>query len=175
MDIAKISHWIQIISGIGLFVGIILVLLELEQTENLTRAQLASESVSMAMDRTTAFLGDNSMEVFAKACDPDASLTRGDSLVLSMVFQAYSLTVTRAREVENIGEFGVDRWKGVANSNLAIIFSTQHGRDWWVAKGGSRYEDLNEYAEEFLSGLGPPSCLVLSNVILDTDKRKKQN
>ena len=171
MEIEKFSHWVQMTTGLAMIIGIILVLIELDQTRNLTRAQLASESASMALDRATSLIGENSMAALARACDPQENLTLEDALVLNYVFISMFQTMYRAWEMESIGGFDEDRWIFVANSNLPDIFATLHGRDWWKGRFLGESELIN-YGNDFLANLGPPSCLLGAEIILATDRKK---
>ena len=176
VDTEKLSHWIQIISGVALIVGIVLVIMQMEQNKQLTRAQLAGESAALSLSRTLAFLGERPMEAMARACDPDARLTREDALVLGNVFRAYISNVGRAWEVGQRAEFGDDRWKQVANANFPLIFATQHGRDWWAARPFRSSEglaELRDHGDRLLAELGPPTCSADVEVILNADEKKK--
>ena len=172
----KLSHWVQIMSGAALVVGIVLIIMEMEQNKQLTRAQLAGESAGLGLSRTLAFIGERPMEVMAKACDPDARLTREDALILGNIFQAYINTVGRTWEIGRRAEFGDERWKMVADANFPRIFATQHGRDWWAASSPypsikSRSE-LRNYGDRILAELGPPTCSADVEVILNADRKK---
>lgn len=105
MNTEKLSHWVQIISGIAILIGLVLVLIELRQTKELTRASLASESHSIVMERSTSFQGENPMRVLAKACDSDEPLSTEEKLNLFFVFQSLSQPVYRSYETGRIAQF----------------------------------------------------------------------
>ncbi len=177
MNTEKLSQWVQIVSGIALMVGIVLAIMQLEQNKRLARAQLASESAGLGLSRTLAFLGEEPMEAVAKACDPDARLTREDALILGNVFRAYLSTVRRAVEIGRYGEFGDERWKQVADYNFPLVFATRHGRDWWALSPFRLFEgfaDLGDYGDKILSELGPPTCSADVEIILNADRHKSR-
>ena len=82
----KFSHGIQILSGVVLIVGVVLVLLQMEQTERLTRAQLSSEFFDAQIAQAASAAGQEPMTSFAKLCDPGAQISLKDSLVLHNLF-----------------------------------------------------------------------------------------
>ncbi len=171
MEFQKFSNWVQMLTGLAMVVGIVLVLFELEQTRDLARAQLASDSANLAMNRHTSFIGEESMSALAKACDAEQRLTLEEALVLDAVFLSMFQTAFRAFEMETIAGFGEDRWVLVADATFPNIFSTQHGRDWWVALFPQNNE-LIEYGNQILENMGSPSCLLGAEIILATDGRK---
>jgi hypothetical protein len=174
MNTEKLSHWVQIASGVALVVGLALVIIEMRQAKQLIRAQLAGESAGLALTRTLTLLGERPLSVLAKACDPDATMTREDALTLSLTFRAYLGTVIRALEVGTLGGFDDERWKQVANGNFAQIFATEHGRAWWAAVSGSANlaHDITDQGNKILSAMGSPTCFFGSEPILKADRPK---
>lgn len=175
MNVEKLSHWVQILSGIALVAGIFLVLEEMNQTKQLARTQLAADSSALGLSRHLTFLGEDPMSTMAKACDNGSRLSKKDALVLSNVFKAYLATVGRAYRVSALGGFDDERWKEVAMYNIPSVFSTQHGRDWWrhvTLKKNYLNKPIREFGDKLLAGLGPPNC-DLMEVILETDQKVK--
>ena len=86
MSIEKTSHLVQIISSIGLVVGLVLVIIELNQSKVIAQAQLASDSWRVGIDRMIAQMGENGPAAMAKACN-DALLSDEDKITLVSRFQ----------------------------------------------------------------------------------------
>jgi hypothetical protein len=177
MNVEKLSHWVQILSGIALVAGIFLVLEEMNQTKQLARTQLAADSSALGLSRHLTFLGEDPMSTMAKACDNGSRLSKKDALVLSNIFKAYLATVGRAYRVSALGGFDDEQWKEVAMYNIPSVFSTQHGRDWWRHVTHTKKwlnTPIREFGDKLLAGLGPPNC-DLMEVILETDQRVKSS
>ena len=64
----KLSHWIQIVSGVVLIVGVVLVVVQMQQNERLTEAQLASDWYTQRASHAAMAAGENPMKSFAKLC-----------------------------------------------------------------------------------------------------------
>jgi hypothetical protein len=169
LNIEKISHWIQIVSGLALLVGLYLVLLELRQTKELTQATLTSESHSVAMARHAMLAGENPMRALAKACDPTATLTMEEALILDTVYRSLFQLTIRSWEIERNAQFGNNRWQTAAAVNFGYIFATQAGRNWWET-ADLRIPEIVQYTDGMLENIGPPSCEVLVGGILKTNQ-----
>lgn len=67
-----ISDWIQGLSAIAIVVGLILVVIELRQAEQIAQAQIWGESNSATMQIYETVMGEESAESLSKACfNPD--------------------------------------------------------------------------------------------------------
>jgi hypothetical protein len=159
MQLEKISHSIQIITGIVVIIGVVLVIVELRQTKELARAQLASDSWGMSISRIQAMAGENPAHAYGKLCDSGIVDTTEDALVVHNLFLQRVHQIQRAHEIALIGGFDDSRWKMIANGNLPFVFATEYGRVWWNT--GRQYinKEVLDYGDSLLSGIGPAaSC-----------------
>lgn len=172
MDTTKFNTWVQTISGIALVIGIVLVIIEMNQTKRLTQAGLYSSSWELVMNRGLSFIGEDPMDAWAKACDPKAVMTRKDAMILNNIFATLYYTVSRAREIGQVAGFEDERWIGPANANFPRIFDSQHGRDWWAVFTARGSGPIKAHGDFMLATLGPPTCSQAVEAILTANEQK---
>ena len=91
----------QLLTFVGLVVGIVLVLYELQQTRQLTQAQLNSENWQRLIGLHTATMGDEVAESLAKDCTSSGQMTDADRVrvtaylenIVGHVYHQYSLDI----------------------------------------------------------------------------------
>ena len=173
MDTEKLSHWVQIVSGIALVAGLALVLIEMRQTKQLVRTQLIAESEALGLSRNLTLLGENPARALAKTCDSDSEMSREEALVLNHLYYSHLYTVFRAYEVDTRGGFEDEYWKAIGEARLREIFATPHGRAWWIAGTKSlRATPIIKFGNQLLNELGPPTCHPTVDAILDSHKSR---
>ena len=141
--------------------GLVLVVLELQQTRELVRAQLAGESWNLAYTRYTSLSGESPMAVLAKACDAKEELTTEDMLVIHNVFFQYLGTALRSKDIESIGNFSTARWKTVFDSTVGAIYSIPYGAN-WLDQRASRVMDqeMFDYYDKSFNKQIAPDCSI---------------
>ena len=171
------SHWVQIVTGVVLILGAVLVVAEMRQTKNLARAQLTSDSWGMGLGSNQAMVGDNAMSSYSKLCNKDQVLTAEDAMIISNTFIQRLSVIMRAKEIEYLGGFEHDGWKRAAALSLPFIFAAEHGKNWWksATKYGFVDEGVAEFGEQLLSTIGPPRWFRGATAILDADVEKHEH
>ena len=79
---SKIGEFVQMLTGIGVLVGLFLVILELKQSREATEAQLKSEGTVILASQRIAQMGENPSATIAKACEQPWSLDLHDMFVM---------------------------------------------------------------------------------------------
>lgn len=161
----KFSHGIQILSGVVLIVGVVLVLLQMEQTERLTRAQLSSEFFDAQIAQAASAAGQEPMTSFAKLCDPGAQISLKDSLVLHNLFLQRFYIGLKGYAVQEEGGFDTeDIAMRVFIGSLGLVIVTPQGRSWLesVPMSQEQREALKSspYYESTCDDLGPVTTLI---------------
>lgn len=136
MTLERLGHLSQIISGVILVIGVVLVVMELRQTKDLAHAQLISDSFSIQIDRLVAQLGEDSAAVLAKACEGSEPLTYADAAVLSTKFQLHNLIAFRSFLLNELYSFENTTWEEEVRVQYLFIFQSPHGRAWWEGMQG---------------------------------------
>ena len=147
MTLERLGHLSQIISGVILVVGVVLVVMELRQAKALAQAQLISDSFSIQIDRLVAQLGEDSAAVLAKACEGSEPLTYADATVLSTKYQIHNIIAFRSFLLNELYAFENSTWEEDVRVQYLYIFRSPHGRAWWEGMQGALQAidtDLND-------------------------------
>lgn len=123
---------VQIVTGLALAIGLVLVLLELRQSKQLTLAELSSQAYSEVMENARATMGENPAPTVARSCLEPEKLDANDMVVLSAYYQAQTAMVDRLRILEAVASFGVP-WQVYATPIFSSIASTEPGMQWLQA------------------------------------------
>ncbi len=124
--------WLQIITNIGVVIGLVLLLYELNQSRDLTRAQVVDSVYGAVVSRNLALLGENPEDAIAKSIFRPEELTEADAIVLNQFYTALLVSWLRNKDPRGLGYFGG------SNEELALIIAseayflnTEPGRRWW--------------------------------------------
>jgi len=172
----KLGNYVQIVSGIVLILGVVLVVVQLRQTETLTRAQLSADFWSMRINQAIAASGESPMRSYGKLCGSNDLLTIEDVMVLHNLFLQRFFLILQARHVPLIAGFEGNDWKQQARGNFGIIVGTPQGRAWWKAISENMDDqELIEIADAALRDV-PGDCettVPWIQAIKDTDEAMK--
>lgn len=139
--------WLQLVSNAAIIAGLVVVIVELNQTRNLAFGQMVDGEFAMTNDRYLAAMGESPEEALYKAAFDPTALTSRDAVVLdahynSVVWSWY--LVIRMMEVT-----GIDRdWRGTVANSARSTFTTEPGRRWlreWAARGSWVVNDPSRY------------------------------
>ena len=160
MRIELLSHWIQILTGVAVLVGLGLVIYELRQTKTLVEAQLSSDGWAYTHSYTSMIVGENAISSLSKICTDPAAVTEADALMLNHVYSDAFFRVRRAKVVYQIAETS-SPWQVMAEG-LAGIYNTPHGR-WWWAKNKDRLDpEIVSVAGPFITARDVDGCKELT-------------
>jgi hypothetical protein len=139
--------WLQLISNAAIVAGLVVVIVELNQTRNLAFGQMMDGEFAMINDRYLAAMGESPEETLYKAAFDPGTLTGRDAVVLdahynSVVWSWY--LVIRMMEAT-----GIDRdWRGTVANSARSTFTTEPGRRWlreWAARGSWDVDNPSAY------------------------------
>ncbi len=129
MDNRQLTDVVQIATGFALAIGLVLVLIELRQSKQLTLAELSSQAYSEVMENARTTMGENPAPMIARSCLEPEKLDANDMVVLSAYYQAQTAMVDRLRILEAVASFGVP-WQQYAMPILSSIAATEPGKQW---------------------------------------------
>lgn len=151
---STILDWIQVTAGIAILAGLVLVIFELKQSQELTKLQLISSGFEMRSNQRIAIMGENAAQIIQKSCEAPANLTKAELQILD----AYHLELInriridyRYSEVSDI--YSEEDWSR-GYLNFYTVLSTFPGRVWWQGQtwieppvrsaGNAIYEKLKD-------------------------------
>ena len=161
MKLENLGNWLQISASIGIVIGLVLVIWELRQSQDIARAQMVDSTFGHIADLDIAELGEEPAPIQAKACEQPKELTRADLIVLDAFFVGTLDRFRRQIHISRRSDFYDDEnWRNFP-FHYYTIFETHAGRSWWmiVRPRLLRNEpELVEAGDEILSSLGEPAC-----------------
>ena len=156
MDSIKFGSWIQITATFGVVLGLALVIIELQQTKALTRAQLGSQHFAEVLANQRTLMGENPSESLHKACLYPEKLAVEDLMVLRSYVYLVGNQALRGWGLERIGRFD-SAWESGAFDAYAIIASTKPGRA-WLANHNIRFKELRAIRDAVLENYNGTEC-----------------
>jgi hypothetical protein len=119
----------QLVTNIGVILGLLIVVYEVRETRVLTQAQLASDAWTLHAGTNAMVAGESLPETLARACFRPNELTEKDTVVLNAYFNNVWNPVTRLQYIE---EFGFDTpIETLIQAQAATITATQAGIEWY--------------------------------------------
>jgi hypothetical protein len=125
---------VQIVTGLAVVAGLVVVILELRQAHEIARAEQTNEFRSKYDKLATAEMGEILPAALANACRSPQDLTDAEFVALNAYYISL-LMVVRNSYLEK-GEDIASRttWRDYAIASFDSIFLTAPGRAWWREK-----------------------------------------
>jgi len=137
MTLKKITKWLQLIGNLGLLAGLGLVAVQIQQGNNLARAQFRAEASKTYADMEIAMLGENPTTAWVKSVFDPASMTREEIRIMDgyLVQELGIIRRTMIREqagLEAPGTFAA------RVQDTAYFFGNEFAQTWW------KYEQVHQ-------------------------------
>ncbi len=127
----NIVDWVQVVTGIGVIIGLILVIVEIRQSREIARLQIISSDFSITANERFTMMGENLADVMAKACEDPNEISHSDWLIISSRYAEVLNRIRRgyaySRNSTIYSDFDWQRW----TINFQLIFATKPGQEWW--------------------------------------------
>ena len=120
----------QLVTNIGVILGLLIVVYEIRETRVLTQAQLASDAYALNAGTNAMVAGESLPETLARACFRPKELTEEDAVILHAYFSDLWNAVDRALYVESFG-FDVPIIERLIQGRTTAITATQAGIEWY--------------------------------------------
>jgi hypothetical protein len=132
MNSTSLGQWLQVGANIGILAGLVLVFAQLEQSNDITAAELFSDILESTVVRDLALLGETpEVSMTRVLLDPD-SATNEDYFVADMVYMATLRQFNRALVLSRAGLYGTD--SGINARGFVLInyhlFASAYGLAW---------------------------------------------
>ena len=143
MDMDKLNQWLLVASHLGILAGLILVGVQINQDNALTRMQIFSDTTTSRIQMHEALMGDNPAPVVMK------SLVHPEELSLEelRVLDAYLLSaVNEARLRLVLAQEGLRVDSTEEENLLYFYFGNRFAQEWWkqfTSSGEDMENELN--------------------------------
>jgi hypothetical protein len=152
MDAYRIDRWVQGLSALGIFAGLVLVALELNQSARLVRAELGAGSMSYRQTLLTSVQGETLAAALAAAIEAPAALTREQQVILDAWYANVVGQVLRQRYLLRLGVFE-DPIEPFAAVQARAYFGNSYARAWWSEHRADYPSALRDLLDEEIDAL----------------------
>ena len=143
MSLDKLNQWLMVISHLGIFAGLVMVGIQINQYNELTRLQIFSDTTNSRIQMHQSILGDNPAPVIMKALMNPEDLTHEELRIMD----AYMLTaVNEARLRMVLAQQGLQVDSVEEENILLFYFGNRFGQAWWnefISEGEDTENELN--------------------------------
>jgi hypothetical protein len=167
VDSSRFGAWLQIVGNLGLIIGLVLVGVQINQSNKIAMANLISTSFQETTDRLNSEMGENPASVRAKALMEPQNLTPEDVLVMTSYAQWHIVRMQRDALMEELGMYSDDGWRSQIVPTGMTIGATPVAREfllnfykgdprWWIVKlqesaTEAPKQGYKAFVEEYLS------------------------
>ena len=131
MKLTKIADWLQIIANFGILIGLILVLMQMRQNEELQRSQIMNQYHDSYSAYEASFAGENLPDIWEKSLLEPENLTLSEMRVLeATTYVALNRWVNLYRQSE-AGILNEEDWKNEVLNDKGWYFDNPYARAWW--------------------------------------------
>jgi hypothetical protein len=157
MKFDKLNNWLRVIADLGILIGIVLVLVQMNQNEDLMRAQIMSQYHDSYSAYEASFAGENLPAIWEKSLLEPENLSLGEMRAMeSVTFVPLFRWINLYRQHE-AGVLGDMDWKEEVEMDASWYFFGAYARAWWEHFGNAMHDDgylsdeLFEHVEEAIN------------------------
>ena len=146
----RVGQWLQVGANVGILIGLVLVIVQINQNSELTRWQLTQQRWTEVLGRYQTMMGENPAEVMEKAVMHPETLTYSDHIVLeSYIAHVWSQRL-RIRQLEALGLYDPQDWlQGFQGTGKAGTvgwpFGNAFGQALWEEYGPDAFSSDPEF------------------------------
>ena len=147
-----LSDIIQILTGLAVLVGVILVVVELRQARELSRAEISSRSMDLYFEDWRAIRGEESIDSIIRACNNPQEMTTHDIWIMHFYFNSIITRSTRLLLLNRVAGYEFELEADIRR-NVTEILTFPTGR-YWIERRLERNawsEVMSNIARETLS------------------------
>ena len=155
MQTVRLNQWLSVGANFGVLIGIILLIVELDQNSDLARLQLEDNRRTTFQQGEFAIYGERAAEVWAKSIMDPASLSVSEIRIMDAYL---SSNLNRSNAVHDLEIAGL-RESGAAlqylKENLPFDFGNHYAQAWW--KHEKQYWDSGfvEKVDSLIADISP--------------------
>lgn len=127
----QVNDWMKLIGNLGVFLGLLLVALQMQQANHIARGEQEAEALKAYQDLEIAMLGENGAAAWTKSLMDPASMTLEEiKIVDSYLVNALNfLRRTQTREKAGLEPEGA--FEAEIKSSSAFFFGSAFARIWY--------------------------------------------
>ena len=130
----RLELGIQLITGAAVLIGVVLVLIELQQTRALTYKQMVQDRLGAVIEHNSRVYGEDLATVLEKACLKPGDLSHSEAIILETYFHNQIQQIYRNRTLQEVGGIGIVEggisWRIFSKPFVSFIAAYPGGREW---------------------------------------------
>lgn len=171
----NVSNWLAIGTNLAVIVGLILVVLELNQNSELARIALVNDGNASENELWQALMEDIPKDVIAKAAECPGKLDLSDYVVLDSYIYTGMNLVYRNFELHKEGFFTDKDWKSEVDNYAHWYLSGEFGKAYWNGAGRNYFDrDFVAYVDEVLTRPGVDLAQAWRNIAKNIPSKNGQ-
>ena len=171
MKVDEVNDWLQVLTGVSVVVGVVLVLIQLRQNEDLTFSQVRSEQYDAWQFIDTLAMSESFAKVMVRALETPDELTLEDAIELDGRMFAILDQFDRLYDLASLGIFDGDP-DGMVTPNVEYYFGNRFAISWWAEKKAQFNPALVNAVDSVISDVSPDGNLEYYKRILEGSKSK---
>ena len=140
----QVNDWMKLIGNLGVFAGLALVALQMQQSNYIARAEQQAERSKAYQDLEIGIMGENSAGVWVKSVFDPASMTREDIRIMDAMLINELSVIKRTGIQEAAGFVPPGTFKNQIANGVAYWFGNEFAQTWW------KYEQEHQNDAEFV-------------------------
>jgi hypothetical protein len=148
------SNWLAIGTNVAVIIGLLLVVLELDQNSKLARIGLLNDGNATENELFQAQMAEVPKNIIAKSLECPEKLDLSDYVVLDSYLYTGMNLVYRNYELAKEGFFEENDWKSEVDKYAHWYFSSEFGKAYWENVGRDYFDE--EFAAHVDSVLARP-------------------
>ncbi len=108
MESSKVGSWLQIGANVGILAGLILVSVQIVQSNAITGAELFSDNLESTVTRDLALVGETPNQAMLRVMTEPEKATRNDYFIANHLYLVIIRQLNRASLLSNSGFYGTD-------------------------------------------------------------------
>ena len=129
----RLELGIQLITGAAVLIGVVLVLIELQQTRTAYK-QMVQDRLGAVIEHNSRVYGENLATVLEKACLKPSDLSHSEAIILETYFHNQIQQIYRNRTLQEVGGIGIVEggisWRIFSKPFVSFIAAYHGGREW---------------------------------------------
>ena len=131
MKLNKLNDWLQVIANLGIVIGIVLVLVQMNQNEDLLRANILNQYHDSYTSYEASFAGENLPAIWEKSLLEPENLSLAEMRALEAVTFVPLLRWINLYRQSKAGILGDLDWKEEVQMDATWYFDNTYARAWW--------------------------------------------
>jgi hypothetical protein len=141
MDFDRLNRWLTLVANVGILLGLILVILEINQNSQIARASLINEGNNGANQIWSTLMSGSANESIARAVECPAQMSYADYMVFDTYLFASFNNIYRDYQLSQEDLYTEEEWRTSVEAYAHWYLGNPIGAVWWRKVGRTFFAD----------------------------------